>query len=290
MAQSKSQRNSKARQRYYQREYERLISQGKKLYNSMNLGAVFGTETPSFEDILNYAGTRSGLKRPTKASLKALRRVSSEKGILWGVEKTLGSKASKEAKANITMMRREEDIHRSAVGEARHKLSKEIKRVSQQGNLLSKQEQKDYVNDIMNPISSMLSQLRYFRNYTFSELKIMYKIKKLSLRGTDRIYRLETANKCCNDCLDKIQDTLITGETDQIAFLAKKCEEFFDENGDLTIQELYEDGPRLRPKIFAQLLKAIEEGTGNKTEEPSPAADPTDNWTMNDFEDFPDLF
>lgn len=290
MAQSKSQRNSKARQRYYQREYERLISQGKKLYNSMNLGAVFGVETPSFEDILNYAGTRSGLKRPTKASLKALRRVSSEKGILWGVEKTLGSKASKEAKANITMMRREEDIHRSAVGEARHKLSKEIKRVSQQGNLLSKQEQKDYVNDIMNPISSMLSQLRYFRNYTFSELKIMYKIKNLSLRGTDRIYRLETANKCCNDCLDKIQDTLITGETDQIAFLAKKCEEFFDENGDLTIQELYEDGPRLRPKIFAQLLQAIEEGTGNKTEEPSPAEDPTDNWTMNDFEDFPDLF
>lgn len=290
MAQSKSQRNSKARQRYYQREYERLISQGKKLYNSMNLGAVFGVETPSFEDILNYAGTRSGLKRPTKASLKALRRVSSEKGILWGVEKTLGSKASKEAKANITMMRREEDIHRSAVGEARHKLSKEIKRVSQQGNLLSKQEQKDYVNDIMNPISSMLSQLRYFRNYTFSELKIMYKIKNLSLRGTDRIYRLETANKCCNDCLDKIQDTLITGETDQIAFLSKKCEEFFDENGDVTIQELYEDGPRLRPKIFAQLLQAIEEGTGNKTEEPSPSEDPTANWTMNDFEDFPDLF
>ena len=290
MAQSKSQRNSKARQRYYQREYERLISQGKKLYNSMNLGAVFGVETPSFEDILNYAGTKSGLKRPTKASLKALRRVSSEKGILWGVEKTLGSKASKEAKANITMMRREEDIHRSAVGEARHKLSKEIKRVSQQGNLLSKQEQKDYVNDIMNPIASMLSQLRYFRNYTFSELKIMYKIKNLSLRGTDRIYRLETANKCCNDCLDKIQDTLVTGETEQIAFLSKKCEEFFDENGDLTIQELYEDGPRLRPKIFAQLLQAIEEGTGNKTEEPSPAADPTDNWTMNDFEDFPDLF
>ena len=290
MAQSKSQRNSKARQRYYQREYERLISQGKKLYNSMNLGAVFGVETPSFEDILNYAGTKSGLKRPTKASLKALRRVSSEKGILWGVEKTLGKKASKEAKANITIMRREEDIHRSAVGEARHKLSKEIKRVSQQGNLLSKQEQKDYVNDIMNPISSMLSQLRYFRNYTFSELKIMYKIKKLSLRGTDRIYRLETANKCCNDCLDKIQDTLITGETDQIAFLSKKCEEFFDENGDVTIQELYEDGPRLRPKIFAQLLQAIEEGTGNKTDEPSPSEDPTANWTMNDFEDFPDLF
>ena len=290
MAQSKSQKNSKARQRYYQREYERLISQGKKLYNSMNLGAVFGVETPSFEDILNYAGTKSGLKRPTKASLKALRRVSSEKGILWGVEKTLGKKASKEAKANITIMRREEDIHRSAVGEARHKLSKEIKRVSQQGNLLSKQEQKDYVNDIMNPISSMLSQLRYFRNYTFSELKIMYKIKKLSLRGTDRIYRLETANKCCNDCLDKIQDTLITGETDQIAFLSKKCEEFFDENGDVTIQELYEDGPRLRPKIFAQLLQAIEEGTGNKTEEPSPSEDPTANWTMNDFEDFPDLF
>ncbi|MBQ1295046.1 MAG: hypothetical protein IIY21_13475 [Clostridiales bacterium] len=290
MAQSKSQKNSKARQRYYQREYERLISQGKKLYNSMNLGAVFGVETPSFEDILNYAGTKSGLKRPTKASLKALRRVSSEKGILWGVEKTLGKKASKEAKANITMMRREEDIHRSALGEARHKLSKEIKRVSQQGNLLSKQEQKDYVNDIMNPISSMLSQLRYFRNYTFSELKIMYKIKKLSLRGTDRIYRLETANKCCNDCLDKIQDTLITGETDQIAFLSKKCEEFFDENGDVTIQELYEDGPRLRPKIFAQLLQAIEEGTGNKTDEPSPSEDPTANWTMNDFEDFPDLF
>ena len=290
MAQSKSQRNSKARQRYYQREYERLISQGKKLYNSMNLGAVFGTETPSFEDILNYAGTRSGLKRPTKASLKALRRVSSEKGILWGVEKTLGSKASKEAKANITMMRREEDIHRSSVGEARNKLAKEIKRVSQQGNLLSKQEQKDYVNNIMNPIASMLSQLRYFRNYTFSELKIMYKIKKLSLRGTDRIYRLETANKCCNDCLDKIQDTLVTGETDQIAFLANKCEEFFDDNGDVTIQELYEDGPRLRPKIFAQLLKAIEEGTANKADEPSPAADPTDNWTMNDFEDCPDLF
>ena len=289
MAQSKSQRNSKARQRYYQREYERLISQGKKLYNSMNLGAVFGTETPSFEDILNYAGTRSGLKRPTKASLKAHRRVSSEKGILWGVEKTLGSKASKEAKANITMMRREEDIHRSAVGEASHKLRKEIKRVSQQGNLLSRDEMKQFVNDTMAPIRIMLQDLRYYRNYCKDQLRQMEKYN-LSQRGLDRAARMERAFDTTLECIDKIEDILINGDPDQIGALSNSLYHFLRIEGGIKIEELYDGGIRLKPAIFDAMVDAIINDNEEPKEEQTPAADPTDNWTMNDFEDFPDLF
>lgn len=289
MAQSKSQRNSKARQRYYQREYERLISQGKKLYNSMNLGAVFGVETPSFEDILNYAGTRSGLKRPTKASLKALRRVSSEKGILWGVEKTLGSKASKEAKANITMMRREEDIHRSAVGEASLKLRKEIKRVSQQGNLLSRDEMKQFVNDTMAPIRIMLQDLRYYRNYCKDQLRQMDKYH-LSQRGLDRAARMERAFDTTLECIDKIEDILVNGDTDKIGALSNSLYHFLRIEGGISIEELYDGGIRLKPAIFDAMVDAIINDNEEPKEEQTPAADPTDNWTMNDFEDFPDLF
>ena len=289
MAQSKSQRNSKARQRYYQREYERLISQGKKLYNSMNLGAVFGVETPSFEDILNYAGTKSGLKRPTKASLKALRRVSSEKGILWGVEKTLGKKASKEAKANITMMRREEDIHRSAVGEASHKLRKEIKRVSQTGNLLSRDEMKQFVNDTMGPIKAMLQDLRYYRNYCKDQLRQMDKYH-LSQRGLDRAARMDRAFDTTLECIDKIEDILVNGDTDKIGALSNSLDNFLSMEGGLRIEELYDGGPRLKPAIFNAMVEAVQGPSEEAAEEQTPAADPTDNWTMNDFEDFPDLF
>ena len=78
-----------SKQRYYNREYERMIQQTKMLYDELKLTTIFGPKTPSVEKLLNYAGTSSGLKKPTKKSLKALRRIQGVEGILWAVEKTI---------------------------------------------------------------------------------------------------------------------------------------------------------------------------------------------------------
>ena len=286
MAQSRAEKNRKARQTYYQREYERLISQGKKLYNSMNLGSVFGPETPTFEEILNYAGTRSGLKRPTKKSLKALRRVSTEKGILWGVEKTLPKKSSSEARVNIEALRSEEQKSREAVDKANKTVKKHYKNIASDVPDLTPKMQSSLTYGIMGPIASMQAQLRYYRNYTMQIIKQYANKHNLSFRQAEREHRYNTAYECAVDCLDRIADVLTSGDYDRIEFLSLKCQDFFDSEGEVTLPELYENGPQLRPRLWAEAVNAVKEGSeGPKEEEPKPY-----ELTGDYFEDFSELF
>lgn len=100
MAQTKAQKLAKQRQRRLDKQYEDLISNFKKLYNQMQLGAKYGLDTPTAEDILKQAGTKSGLKKPTKASIKALKKVQSRSGILRQAYWSLPDR-KKEAKAQM---------------------------------------------------------------------------------------------------------------------------------------------------------------------------------------------
>ena len=82
MAQTRAQKNAKARQRRLDKQYADLIDSYKNLFHDMQLGSYFGEDLPSMEKVLKQAGTRSGLIKPTKESVKALRKLQSPAGIL----------------------------------------------------------------------------------------------------------------------------------------------------------------------------------------------------------------
>ena len=98
--QTPAQRAAKQRQRRYERQYEDLIGNFKRLYNQMQFGAKYGKDAPSAEEILKQAGTKSGLVKPSKASIKALKKIQSESGILRQAYWSLPDK-KKEAKEKL---------------------------------------------------------------------------------------------------------------------------------------------------------------------------------------------
>lgn len=267
MAQSKAEKNAKARQKYYQKEYKRLITQAKKMYNSMNIGTVLGPDTPSFEKILNYVGTSSGLKRPNKGTLKKLRRLQSEGQILWGLEKTINKK-NKTALHKVQEMKERWAESEEAVFKAEQNVKKSYKK---QLKTLSRKEQKQVLHDIIGPIEALLAQLREYRNYCNNHLNNLNRKKHLSLNEQDRIRRLETALNCDLDIKGKIESILSSADTRYIMKLSENVSEFYDQTGGLTIEELYEDGPRIRPKVFFVLDSVVgnlEEGSENEPDLP----------------------
>lgn len=103
--QTKAQRLAKQRQRYYNKQYENLISDFKKLYNQMGLGAYGGEATPSAEDLLRLRGTKSGLVKPNKKTLQKLRSLQTEEQILRAAAHAA---KTPEARATYEKMRREQ--------------------------------------------------------------------------------------------------------------------------------------------------------------------------------------
>lgn len=229
------------KQAYYNKEYKRLITQAKKLYNEMNLGSVLKEDTPSFEKLLKYAGTKSGLKKPTKASLKALRKIQGEEGLLWAVEHT----APKRAREKAGELREAYNKQEEALKKAKRTITKKHKGLQQ----ITRKEREALLYDITSPIQYLLSQLRWYVNHEFDIYKQYIKWNKEKLaRGFAE----------CRDMIDKIENYLAGNNEDVIAQLSRNCEDFknyFSEG--LGIQEVYNELREVKPVVFQGIQNII---------------------------------
>ena len=219
-----------SKQRYYNREYERMIQQTKMLYDELKLTTIFGPKTPSVEKLLNYAGTSSGLKKPTKKSLKALRRIQGVEGILWAVEKTI-------PKTDKKLVEKAREI-REAVFEAE-------KTLKQATNKVKKKQQKEKGSDFMpgvkslDAISTALLQLMTCINI------FKYQCEKFAdyhgnwwLKGKYNYYwdRLQTVESMKDD----INNIINNNDADKINILETQLRVFYSEYpGGLTPQLVY---------------------------------------------------
>lgn len=238
------------RQKYINKEYDRLITQAKKLYNEMHLGGIIKEDLPSFETILNYAGTKSGLKKPTLKSLKALRRVASEKGILWGVEKTLPKKA-KESKKKLYDIRTAFEKQQKAEAKAKRRIFREHPDLRK----LPKDDQKKMLYDLMSPISNLMDALRYYLNYCKDNIEaIDRQNKKLSSNQREKLRRNDIGVRACEEVLSEIQSILSSADTEKIYQLSKKVREYLDTNGSVKIDEVYDGLSELRAKVLVGLM------------------------------------
>ena len=229
------------KQAYYNKEYKRLITQAKKLYNEMNLGSVLKEDTPSFEKLLKYAGTSSGLKKPTKASLKALRKIQGEEGLLWAVSHTV----PKVAREKAGELREAYQSQEEAIKKAKRTITKKHKGLQQ----IPRKEREQLLYDVMSPVQYLLSQLRWYVNHEFDIYRQYVKWNKEKLaRGFAE----------CRDMIDKIENYLAGNNEDVIAQLSKNCEDFknsFPEG--LGIQEVYNELREVKPVVFQGIQNII---------------------------------
>lgn len=218
-----------SKQRYYNREYERMIQQTKLLYDELKLTTIFGPKTPSVEKLLNYAGTSSGLKKPNKKSLKALRRIQGVTGILWAVEKTL----PKTDKKLVEKAR-----------ELREMTSEAEKTLKEAANKTKKKQQKEKGGDFMPGVKSLdatstaLLQLMTCINIfkyqceKFSEGKSNW-IKTKYDHYWDRLQMVEGMK-------DDINSIINGNDADKINALENNLREFYSQYpGGLTPQIVY---------------------------------------------------
>lgn len=271
------------KQAYYQKEYSRLLAQAKKTYNEMSLGGIFGQDLPSFERILNYAGTRSGLKKPTKESLKALRKLKTEEDILWGIKHTL-NKRSLNYETNIERLEKLQEVKEEA-DKSIKQAKKEYRKY--QNKDYSKQERQKEQFDTFSPIEKLLAQLRFYHNYC-TEHQYFY------ARGNDKRKKYyneqerhyEYAKTSIEKLIRDIETILNSGDLRKIQRLSLGCAKFFMMYpGGVEVEMFYnpKDGEEIRENVFNGVNEAIE--STNTTENNSPSNDePYDD--MFNYEDF----
>lgn len=223
-----------SKQRYYNREYARLIAQAKNLYNEMKLGSVFGEDTPSFEKILNYAGTKSGLKKPTKESIRALRRLQGVEGILWGVEKSI-SKRDKINREKASELRESYRESKKKISEAEKNLKKEAK--TKNADLQKRQNSQMQLN----AIATILFQLQNCKQVFQEQITFFDSIAMAwaTAKGDYYVDRLQFVE----DMISQINRILVSNDTIKTERLEKYMKEFYERYpGGLEPKQVYEDG------------------------------------------------
>lgn len=240
------------RQKYIDREYDRLITQAKKLYNEMSLGGVLKEKTPSFEKILNYAGTKSGLKRPTLKSLKALRKLQDEGGILWGVEQVLPKK-EKAARVKLKEIRTGYEQQQKAIKKAKSRIKKEFPDI----NKVPRKQQEEFFHNILGPVSGLLDDLRYYKNYCKTNLDYIDTKAKLSEKDKQKYRRNNIGFMACDWCIKHMKDILSSADSNMILNLSQRVLDYFNKHGHLQIDEVYEGLTDLKNTLVDGVYAAV---------------------------------
>lgn len=228
------------KQAYYNREYDRLITQAKKQFNEMNLGSVFGPSLPTFEKILNFAGTKSGLKKPTKQSLKALRKIQGEEGILWAVQYTLPKKDTI-ALEKVKYQREELQKQQKAVSKAKSKIREKYKDTYSQ---MSREEKRAFLHEVLYSVNTLITELRYWRNYSFELLS------GNTVRKQSRKERLSTAYATAKELIEIMESILTSGDEEKIESLSAEASDFYSSHAEgVAIQDLYNGGREVGPYV-----------------------------------------
>ena len=267
------------KQSYYQKEYSRLLSQAKKTYNEMSLGGIFGSDLPSFEKILNYAGTRSGLKKPTKESLKALRKLKTESDILWGIEHTLNKKSPR-YNQNIERLEELKEVKTKtddSIKKAKRDYNKDLKNVSKKDKEIMQQ-------NTFSPIETLLSQLRYYHNYCTE--RQYDNTRKKGKYANEQVRHYEYARQSIEGIIKEIEDILNSGDTKKIEMLSQGCQKFFSSfPGGVEVEMFYNpnDGDEIRHFVIEGVNSAVDEVNNSSQIEPPSNNDEYADFIYDDF-------
>ena len=272
------------KQAYYQKEYNRLLAQAKKTYNEMSLGGIFGQDLPSFEKILNYAGTRSGLKKPTKESLKALRKLKTESDILWGIEHTLNKKNPR-YNQNIERLEELKEVKTKtddSIKKAKKDYNKDLKNVS-------KKDKEIMQYNTFSPIETLLSQLRYYHNYCTE--RQYENSRKKGKYANEQVRHYDYAKQSIEKIIKEIEDILNSGDTKKIEKLSQGCQKFFSSfPGGIEVEMFYNpnDGEEIRHFVIEGVNSAVDEVSTSTQNETAPDYNPEtdgdyEKWVMDNW-------
>ena len=234
----------KHRQAALNRQYADLITNAKTLYNDMYLALRLGPGTPTFEELLNYAGTKSGLKKPTKQSIKALKKMQTELGILQQAYGKLNIKS--EAFRAVSKMIEQE--HR--LKEASKKAAAKAKKKAEQAEKKRQAEEKRKDREAKR---KQKEAERYTQNV--NAVRTVFKAAKdinLDL-GQRKHLNAKEENIYLNTSrfISEIESILASDNMEELKRLNENCKEFINRFGVPGIYNFYkEEYDKLCAEIF----------------------------------------
>lgn len=242
---TKAQKNAARRQARYNRQYRDMIANYKHILNDLQLATVMGSDTPSAEKILNYAGTKSGLSKPSKKSIQALKKLQTKEGVLRQI--WLSSSSKTKGFEEVYSMFEKERAKNQPPKKQKKKKDSGKKDESPPSDKTKDQEdqapppppEKDRINAIdvlIEQIEKVIRKIRSQRFYSNADQSVLF---------------------CGEDLLDKISFILDLGESRKINKLNEGAIDYFSRFHQVEYDELYSDAPNIRAVVLRPVYEVL---------------------------------
>lgn len=250
----------RSKQAQYQRQYRELLYNAHQIYNDLTLALRLREDTPSFERVLREAGTRTGLTKPTKKSIQALKTLQTRSGILNKVMWATKGEAHEEAKEMFEEAWKSEKEHKERKRNEKKylreldKLKKEIAegewtpeelRELKTTIEIKEAQYEDMPKDID---ITALEQLRWEAQIILDKMR--------SARYMTQ-FEQSIAMKAAS-IIQIINDILGSGNAQTVARGAEAARRLTREFGTLTIEELYNGGDKISGELMDALYNDVE--------------------------------
>lgn len=259
--QTQAQKNAKRRQARLDRQYRQLITNYKNIYNSLQLGAILGANTPSPEKVLEQAGTRSGLVKPTSASIKALKKLQTTTGVLRQTYWATSEKA--EGRERL-----KEKFEQSYERDQRYKKTRKKKKEPAKEKTIRELAEEQFAQDskktktkqkTASESASQTPPVGGGGGYTAIDVVLEQLQDYVDRINTQRYMTNADVSvlACAEGLIDRINYVLNFENESQIAKMNKGAEEYFSQYKQVTYQELYSGAPNLSPLLFKQVSEQM---------------------------------
>lgn len=234
----------KHRQAALNRQYADLITNAKALYNDMYLALRLGPGTPTFEELLNYAGTKSGLKKPTKQSIKALKKMQTELGILQQAYGKLNIKS--EAFRAVSKMIEQEHKLKEAAKKAAAKKKKQAEQAEKKRQAEEKRQDREQ--------KRKQKEADKWGNNVNAIRTVFKAAKDIHLDMSQRKYmtpREENIWANSGDFISQIEAILANDDIDTLIWLNNSCQRYINQYGVPGMYDFYKEAyGKLCAEIF----------------------------------------
>lgn len=249
---TQAQKNAKRRQARLDRQYRELITNYKNIYNSLQVGAMLGANAPSPEKVLAQAGTRSGLVKPTAASIKALKKLQTTTGVLRQIYWATSEKA--EGRDVI-----KERFEKAYERDQRYKKDRRKKEPATDESQTPSEPNPNPKKEPESESSSQTPPIGGGGGYTAIDV-ILEQLQDYIDRVSSQRYMSNADSSvlaCAEGLIDRINFVLNFEDESQIAKMNEGAEKYFAQYKQVTYQELYSGAPNLSPLLFDQVAKMM---------------------------------
>ena len=252
-------KRKRSKQANYQKQYSELLRNAKMIYQDLQLGLKLGEKTPSIEDILKEAGTKSGLKRPTKKSIQALKKLQTESGVLRQAYWSMSKGPERDKAKELFEKAYDEEKHYKELQRKERKFDKEIKKYEDElkDPALSDKYRK-WVQDKIESLKTQKEEQMKAETYRFM-IEIRKQVQRAIEPHLNTKYMSDFDHRIADpglDIINFINEALADNDIDNLKNYEENARDVIEEYGTIEAEDLYNNGYKILDDLRILRLNA----------------------------------